>query len=53
VSAAREVQVCVDAHGNVSVSQSGCPRRAIGPAVAGGWLAALAALGAALIALLG
>lgn len=53
VSAARAVQVCVDARGNVSVSQSGCSRRAIVPAVAGGWLAALAALGAALIALLG
>jgi len=47
------VQVCVDARGNVSICQAGCPRRAVVPAAVGGWLAALAILCGALIALLG
>lgn len=53
VTNARAVQVCVDARGNVSVSQAGRPCRAVAPAAVAGWLAALATLGAALIAWLG
>ncbi len=53
VTTAGTVQVCVDARGNVSISQANRPRRAIAPTVAGRWLAALAILGGALIVLLG
>lgn len=51
-SAAEPVQICVDAHGNVSISQLGEARQAAAQIVIGAWLAALLALCAALVVLL-
>ncbi|MGQ9849421.1 MAG: hypothetical protein ACUVSU_05150 [Aggregatilineaceae bacterium] len=51
-SAGEPVQICVDAHGNVSISQLGEAHQAAAPIVIGAWLAALLTLCAALVVLL-